>query len=205
VVLPADDDGVLVALADFTLGDDDALVFGLAEDVDEGVDEGVPEAEEEAAAAAVCVAAGLFVQVRCGLGRTDPLVVVGLGVLLLGLLVADGVLVVVGRGLLLGLLLADCVPVVAGLGLLLAPALELAALSLLRLPPDDVAGAAVVWVALLGELLVVCVADELGEADVQEVVAGAGWPGVLAPAGTTTGALLAPSVLPGGFELPVKA
>jgi hypothetical protein len=35
---------------------------------------------------------------------------------------------------------------------------------------------------------------------------GAGWPGVLAPAGTTTGALLATSVpLEEPVELPVKA
>jgi hypothetical protein len=195
-VVPADDDGVLVALAAFALGDDDALVFGLAEDVDEGV----PEAEEEAAAAAVCVELGLLVQVRCGLGRADALVV-GLG-LLLGLLVADEVLVVVG----LGLLPADCVPVAVGLGLLLALALEPAVLSLLRLPPDDVAGAAVVWVALLGELLVVCVADERGEADVHGFVARAVPPGVTTPAGVGAGALLATSVLLEELgELPVKA
>jgi hypothetical protein len=201
VVLPADDDGVLVT---FALGDDDALVFGLAEDVDEGLDEAVPDADEEAADAAVCVEAGLLVQVRCGLGRTDPLVVVGLG-LLLGLLVADGVPVVVGLGLLLGLLLADGVPVVVGLGLLLASALELAVLSLLRLALDDVAGAVVVLVALLDEVLVVCVADESGEADVQDV-RGEDPPVMLAPAGVGTGALLWAAVLPAELaELPVKA
>jgi hypothetical protein len=205
VVLPADDDGVLVALA-FTLGDDDALVFGLAEDVDEGLDEGVPEAEEEAAAAAVCVGVGLFVQVRCELAGTGPLVVVGLGVLLLGLLVADGVLVVVGLGLLLALALADCVPVVVGLGLLLAPAPEPAVLSLLRLPPDDVAGAVVVWVALFGELLVVCVADECADGDVQGAGVGGGTPRMLGPAGAGAGELLTTSVLPEDFvEPPVKA
>jgi hypothetical protein len=202
VVLPADEDGVLAA---FALGDDDALVFGLAEDVDEGLDEGVLEAEEEAAAAAVCVEVGLLVQVRCELAGTGPLVVVGLG-LLLGLLVADGVLVLVVLGLLLGLLLDDGVPVVVGLGLLLAPALEPAVLSLLWLPLDDVAGAVVVWVALVGELLVVCVADESGEADVQGVVPGGCTPGMLAPAGVGTGALLATSVPPVELaELPVKA
>jgi hypothetical protein len=224
LVLPVDDDGVLVALVTFALGDDDALVFGLDEDVDEGLDEdvdegldeavdegldeAVPEADEEAAATAVCVAAGLLVLAQgCGLAGTGPLVVVGLG-LLLGLLVADGVLVVVEVGLgLLGVLVADGVPVVVevGLGLLLAPALELAVLSLLLLPPDDVAGAVVVWVALLGELLVVRAADECAEADVQAVV-GAGTPVTLLALGVSTGALLAPSVLPGGFpEPPVKA
>jgi hypothetical protein len=200
LVFPAVDDGVLVA---FALGDDDALVFGLAEDVDEGLDEGVPEVDEEAADAVVCVEVGLGVQVECGLGA-GLWVVVGLG--LLGLLVADGVLVVVGLGLLLGLLVADGVPVVVGLGLLLAPALELGVVPLLRLPLDDVAGAVVVWVVLLGELLVVRVADESGEADVHDVVPGPGTPVTLAPAGVGAGALLATSVLPEGLaELPVKA
>jgi hypothetical protein len=203
VVLPADDDGVLVALVAFALADDDALVFGLAEDVAEGLDEGVPEADVAAAEAAACAEAGLVVQFGCRLGRTDPLVVVGLG-LLLGVWVADGLLV--GLGLLLGLLLADCVPVVVGLGLLLALALELAVLSLLWLPLDDVAGAVVAWVALLGEVLVVCVADGRAEDDVQDVAAGTGTPVTLAPPGEGAGVLLELSVplvpLP---ELPLKA
>jgi hypothetical protein len=206
VVLPVDDDGVLVT---FGLGDDDALVFGLAEDVDEGLDEAVPEADEEAAAAPECVAVavGLLEQLGCGPGWTDRLVVVGLG-LLLGLLVADGVLVVLGLEVLLEVLVADGVPVVVevGLGLLLAPALELAVLSLLWLPPDDVAGAVVVWVALLGEVPVVCVPDGCAEDGAQAVVTR---PGTLlrpAPLDVRTGALPAPSVLLEGFaELPVMA
>jgi hypothetical protein len=207
VVLPVDDDGVLVALVTFALGDDDALVFGLAEDVDEGLDEAVPEADEEAAATAVCVEAGLLVLAQRGRGLdgTGPLVV-GLG-LLLGLLVADGVLVVVGLEVLLGELVDDGVPVVVevGLGLLLAPALEFAVLPLLWLPPGDVAGEVAAWVALLGELLVVRVADVCAEADVQAVV-GAGTPVTLPAPGEGAGELLADSALGEGFaELPVMA
>jgi hypothetical protein len=206
--LPVDDDGVLVAVVTFALGDGDALIFGLAEDVDEGLDEAVPEADEEAAATAVCVEGGLLVlaQLGCGLDGTGPLVVVGLG-LLLGLLVADGVLVVVGLEVLLGELVDDGVPVVVevGLGLLLAPALEFAVLPLLWLPPGDVAGAVAAWVALLGELLVVRVADVCAEADVQAVV-GAGTPVTLPAPGEGAGELLSGSALGEGFpELPVMA
>jgi hypothetical protein len=200
VALPADDDDELAALVAVALGDDDALFVGVVEADEEAED-------EEDADAAGCVAAGL-VQVACGLGRPDPVDgTVPLG-LLLGLVVGDAVPVVVGLGLLLGLAAAVGVLVVVevGLGLLLAPALELAVLSLLWLPLDDVAGAVVAWLALLGELLVLSVVDELGEDDPQDDVEGARTPGMLAPPGVGTGALLAPSVPLLPAELPsVKA
>jgi hypothetical protein len=160
--LPVDDDGVLVALA---LGEDDALILGL----DDGLDEDVPEAEEEVADAGACVGVWLVLQLGCAAGVLLS-GTVGLG-LLLGLPLADGVPVVVGLGL--GLLLADGVLVVVevGLGLLLAPALELAVL--LWLPLDEVAGAVVVRVAVLGELVVLCVADGCAEDDAQAVVPAA--------------------------------
>jgi hypothetical protein len=212
VALPADDDDELAPLVAVALGDDDALFLGVAEDVpeaDEEAEEEADEEEEEDAGAAGCVAVGL-VQLACGLGSTGPLGgTVPLG-LLLGLVVADGVPVVVGLGLLLGLAVADGVPVVVevGLGPLLAPALELAVLPLLWLPPDDVAGAVVAWVAVLGELLVLCVADGLAEDDPQAVVREGAKPGMLAPPGVGAGALLWTSVPPAplaGLLLLVKA
>jgi hypothetical protein len=209
VALPADDDDELAALVAVALGDEDALSLGVAEDVP-GADEEAEEeeeADEEDADAAGCVAVEL-VQLACGLGSTDPVGgTVPLG-LLLGLVVADGV-PVGGLGLLLGLAVADGVPVVVevGLGLLLAPALELAVLSLLWLPLDDVAGAVVAWLALLGELLVLCVADGLAEDDPQAVVPEGAKPGMLAPPGVGAGALLWASVPPAPFAglLLVKA
>jgi hypothetical protein len=214
-VLPADADGVLPALVAVALDEDDALFFGLGDGVDEDLPEAAEEddeddeedeeteaeadddADEEAededdeedAAGAVACAADWLPQVGCGLGGTVLLGgAVELG-LLLGSSLPDDVSVGVDVGL--GLPLADCVPVVVGLGLALE--LELAVLPLLWLPLGDVAGALVVWVDLLGELVVLCDADGCAEGDVQAVV--------LAP-GTTTGKLDEPPPgVPGGALL----
>jgi hypothetical protein len=208
LVLPVGDAGVLVTLVTFALGEDDALFAGLAEDEDEDVpeadeegEEAEEDVEEEAADTAACVGVWLA-QLGCGVGEG---VVLGDTVeleLLLGSPLDDCVPVVVG----LGLVVDDGVPVVVGLGLglLLAPALALVVLPLLWLEPDEVAGAAVVWVDLLGEPVVLCVADGRAEDEAQDVVLAAACgldPLVEPPPGEGAGALLAPFALPPGGEL----
>jgi hypothetical protein len=210
LVLPVGDAGVLVTLGTFALGEDDALFAGLAEDEDEDVpeadEEGEEDVEEEAADTAACVGVWLA-QLGCGVGEG---VVLGDTVeleLLLGSPLDDCVPVVVGLGLVVG----DGVPVVVGLGLglLLAPALALVVLPLLWLEPDEVAGAAVVWVDLLGEPVVLCVADGCAEDDAQDVVLAAACgldPLAEPPAGEGAGVLPAPFVAVGLLVLPlVKA
>ena len=193
---PVDDVGVLVALVTFAFGEDDALFVGVAVDEDEDeADEEADEADEEAADTASCVGVWLA-QLGCEVAETVLLGnVVELGSLL-GSSLGDDVPVVVG----LGLLLDDGVPVVVGLGLglLLAPVLEVAVPPLLWLEPDEVAGAGVVWVDLLGEPVVLRVADGCAE-DEDEAQAvglptgcGLGLPGEVL--GASGGALLWPLV-----------
>jgi hypothetical protein len=196
-VPPVDDAGVLVTFVTFALGEDDVPFVG----VDEDVPEADEEAEEEAADTAACVGVWLA-QLGCGVGEGVVLGDVVELELLLGSPLDDGVPVVVG----LGLVVDDGVPVVVGLGLglLLAPALELVVLPLLWPEPDEVAGAGVVWVDLLGEPVVLCVADGCAEDEAQDVVLAAACglePLGEPPPGEGAGALLAPFVLPLGAEL----
>jgi hypothetical protein len=176
-------------VVDFALADDDGLFVG----VDEAVDTwACAEAEFEQLGRAVSwplffadlLGLGLVLEDVVGVADTEP---PGL---------ALGVTLPLG----LGLALPD--------GLVLA----LAVLPLLVLPLEDVAGAVVVAVVLLGELLLVGVADGRVDSDGQALDEG----------GTTTAALLAgtppvaegvgeielpwPSVLGGPLEeLPVMA
>ncbi len=92
------------------------------------------------------------------------------------------------------------------LGLTEGLELGLVVLALLWLPLDDVAGAAVVWVAPLGGLVLVCVADGCVDDDGQAVgvVCTATPAGVVGPvpssAGEGTGVLPLPSVAPAPLE-----
>jgi hypothetical protein len=153
VVLPVDDDGFDEAdLLAFALADDEALFLGVAVALAEA--EVLAEAELEVEAAATCVGAEL-VQVAFGVGwivflLVPPEVRLGLG---LGLGDAGGVVV----GLLLGLGLE--LVLALGLVLPLAEALALVVPPLLWLPLDDVAGAVVLTVLLLGGLVFVSVTD----------------------------------------------
>ncbi len=71
------------------------------------------------------------------------------------------------------------------LGLAEGLELGLVALPLLWLPLDDVAGAVVVWVAVLGGLVLVCVAGGCVDGDGQAVgVVCAATPGAVAGPGT---------------------
>jgi hypothetical protein len=157
--------GVLALVLDFALGDDDGLRVGLDEDLAAAVDTWP------------CPGAGL-VQLGLGVGwmlfLADP---VELGLALL-LALDDVVGVTDGEppGLALGVSLA------LGLTLALPDALELAlaAPPLLVLPLEDVAGAVVVAVVLLGGLLLVGVTDGCVDGDAQALREG----------GTTAAALL---------------
>ena len=159
------------------------------------------DAEEEAVDAATCVDAGV-VQVGFGVAPTPllpgPAELVLVLVLWVGLAGGVEVAVEVPLGSGLGLRLT------LGLVLGLAEGLELGlvVLPLLWLPLDDVAGAVVVWVAALGGLVLVCVADGCVDGDGQGVgVICAATPGaVVGPvpcaAGVGTGVLPLPSVAP---------
>jgi len=147
--------GVLALVLDFALGDDDGLCVGLDEDLAAAVDTGP------------CPGAGL-VQLGLGVGWSlflaDP---VELGLALL-LALDDVVGVTDGEppGLALGVSL--------GLTLALPDGLELALAvpPLLVLPLEDVAGAVVVAVVLLGGLLLVGVTDGCVDGDAQALSEG---------------------------------
>ena len=148
---------VLAFAVDFALADDDGLFVGLDEDLVAAVDTW-PRVGAE------------LVQLGLGVGWTlflaDPL---ELG--LAPVLALEDVVGVVGTeppGLALGVTLS------LGLALALPDALELAlaVLPLLVLPLEDVAGAVVVAVVLLGELLVVDVTDECVDGDAQALREG---------------------------------
>ncbi len=145
---------MLAFAEDFALADDDGLFVGV----------GVDEALAEAADTWPRVGAEL-VQLGLAVGWTFFLAdLLGFGVAPL-LALEDGVGVVGAEppGLALGVTLT------LGLALALPDALELAlaVLPLLVLPLEDLAGAVVVAVVLLGELLVVDVTDECVDGDPQ--------------------------------------
>jgi hypothetical protein len=172
--------GVPALVLGFALGDDDGLCVGLNEDLAAAVDTWP------------CPGAGL-VQLGLGVGLTlflaDP---VELGLALL-LALDDVVGVTDGEppGLALGVSL--------GLTLALSDGLELAlgVLPLLVLPLEDVAGAVVVAVVLLGGLLLVGVTDGCVDGDAQALREG----------GTTAAALLdgAPPATEGAGVTPEAA
>jgi len=161
-MLPVVDDDELDesdALADalafvlaFALADDDGLLVGLDEDLVAAADPW-PRVGAE------------LVQLGLGVGWTlflaDPLEL-GLAPLL-ALEDVVGVAVEVPPGLALGVMLTP------GLALALVDALapELVVLPLLWPPLDDVAGAAAVWVTLLGELLLLSATAGCVDGDVQ--------------------------------------
>ncbi len=137
----------------------DPLFLGLAEDEDlaeaeEDAEDAEEEAEEDAVDAAACVGAG--VQVGFVVAPTPLLPGPAELVLVLEVGLAGGVEVAVevplGSGVGLRLALGLVLGLVEGLEL------GLVVLPLLWLPLDDVAGAVVVWVAVLGGLVLVCVA-----------------------------------------------
>ena len=103
-----------------------------------------------------------------------------------------------GSGLGLRLTLGLVLGLVLGLAEGLEP--ELAVLSLLWLPLDDAAGAVVVWVALVAELVPVCVADEDVEDGEQDVLGAGSTTGFLdaSSAGVGAGVLPWPSAVPPG-------
>jgi hypothetical protein len=148
----------MLPVVDDALAESDALAF--AEDFAladcDGLFVGVDEALAEAADTWPCVGAEL-VQLGLAVGWTLFLAdLLGLG--LAPLLALEDVVGVVGAeppGLVLGVMLP------LGLALALPDALELAlgVLPLLVLPLEDVAGAVVATVVLLGELLLVAVTD----------------------------------------------
>ena len=145
----------LAFVLDFALADDDGLFLGVDEDLLAAVDTWPSGAE--------------LVQVGLGVGWTlflaDPLELGLAPVLALEDVV--GVAVTEPPGLALGVTLP------LGLALALPDALELAlALPLLVLPLDDVAGAVVVAVVLIGELLLVGVADACVDGDGQALCEG---------------------------------
>ena len=160
-MLPVVDDvltefDALAFVLDFALADDDGLFLGVDEDLLAAVDTWPRGAE--------------LVQLGLGVGWTlflaDPL---ELG--LAPVLALEDVVGVAGAeppGLALGVTLP------LGLALALPDALELALamLPLLVLPLEDVAGAVVVAVVLLGELLVVAVTDECVDGDPQALREG---------------------------------
>ncbi len=195
--------------------------LGLAEDVDDDVadaeeeaeddaeDEAEEDADEAAVDAATCVADGV-VQVGSGVGPTPPvpgpggsgLVLLGLG---LGL--SDGVSVAVEVPLRLGLGLGLELTLELALALAEVLGLGLEVLWMLWLPLDDVAGAVVVSVVVLGELELelVWLADACVDGDVHKVgVVCADTPDVVGPvpsaAGVGAGLLPLPSVAPGLLE-----
>ncbi len=148
---------MLAFAVDFALADDDGLFVGLDEDLVAAVDTW-PRVGAE------------FVQLGLAVGWTlflaDPL---ELG--LAPVLALEDVVGVAGSeppGLALGVTLP------LGLALALPDALELAlaVLPLLVLPLEDVAGAVVVAVVLLGELLLVGVTDECVDGDAQALREG---------------------------------
>jgi len=156
---------VLPLVADFVLADDDGLFAGLDEELVAAVDTG-PRVGAELVQFGLAVGWPLFLADLLGLG------------LALGLALEDvvGVADPEPPGLALGVTLT------LGLGLALdALELALAVPPLLVLPLEDVAGAVVVAVVLLGELLLVGVADACVDGDGQALNEG----------GTTPPALLA--------------
>jgi hypothetical protein len=160
-MLPAVDDepdesdalaDVLAFTVDFALADDDGLFVGLDEDLVAAADTWPP----------VGPAFGqLGLAVGWALFLADPLEL-GLAPLL-ALEDVVGVAVEVPPGLALGVMLTP------GLALALVDALapELVVLPLLWPPLDDVAGAAAVWVTLLGELLLLSATAGCVDGDVQ--------------------------------------
>jgi len=161
----------MLPVVDDALAESDALAF--AEDFAladcDGLFVGVDEALAEAADTWPCVGAEL-VQLGLAVGWTLFLAdLLGLG--LAPLLALEDVVGVVGAeppGLALGVSLP------LGLALALPDALELAlgVLPLLVLPLEDVAGAVVATVVLLGELLLVAVTDECVDGDPQTLREG---------------------------------
>jgi hypothetical protein len=165
-------------VVDFALGDDDALFVGVDEDLVAAVDTW-PRVGAEVVQFGLAVGWMLFLADLLGLGLALDDVV--------------GVADPEPPGLALGVKLP------LGLGLALPDALELALAvpPLLVLPLEDVAGAVVVAVVLLGELLLVGVADGCVDGDAQ----------ALGDGGTTTAALLAgaPPVTEGAGVTPEAA
>jgi hypothetical protein len=165
---PDDDDGfdaagVLADVVALALTDDDPLLRGLAEDMDDDLADGEEEdaeeeagddAEEAAVDAATCVVAGV-VQVGFGVAPTPFLPGPAESVLVLWVGLAGGVVVAVDvlLGVTLGLRLGLVLGLTEGLalGLVVLPLL-------LWLPLGDVAGVVAVWVALPGGLVLVCAA-----------------------------------------------
>ncbi|MGH3227724.1 MAG: hypothetical protein ACRDOA_03955 [Streptosporangiaceae bacterium] len=148
----------------FALADDDGLFVGLDEDLVAVVDTW-PRDGAELEQLGLAVGWALFLADLLGLG-------LGLA-LVLGLEDVVGVADTEPPGLALGVPLP--------LGLALADALELApaVLSLLVLPLEDAAGAVVVAVVLLGELLLVGVTDGCVDGDAQALVEGCAAPAAL--------------------------
>jgi hypothetical protein len=157
----------VLPVVDDALDESDAVAFALADD--EGLFVGLDEALVEAADTWPRVGVELG-QLELGVGWTLFLAdLLGLG--LAPLLALEDVVGVAGAeppGLALGVTLP------LGLALALPDALELAfaVLPLLVLPLEDVAGAVVVAVVLLGELLLVGVADGCADGDVQPLSEG---------------------------------
>jgi hypothetical protein len=139
----------------FALADDDGLLVGLDEDLVAAAD-AWPRAGAGLEQLGLAVGWALFLADLLGLGLAP----------VLALEDVMGVADTEPPGLALGVTLP--------LGLALADALELAlaVLSLLVLPLDDVAGAVVVVVAPLGELLLVGVTDGRADGDAQALVEG---------------------------------
>jgi hypothetical protein len=143
---------VLAFVLDFALADDDGLFVGVGEDLVAAGDTWLRVGAE-------------FVQLGLAVGWTlflaDPLELGRAPVLALEDVV--GVACAEPAGVALGVTLR------LGLALALPDALELAlvVLPLLVLPLEDVAGAVVVAVVVLGELLVVAVTDECVDSDPQ--------------------------------------
>jgi hypothetical protein len=213
---PADDDdgfdaaGVLVDVVALALAPV-PVFLGLAEDEDlaeaeedaedaeeeaeEDAEEEAEEAEEDAVDAAACVVAG----VQVGFVVASTPLLPGPAELVLVLVLARGVEVAVEVPLGSGLGLRLALGLV--LGLVLGLAEGLVVLPLLWLPLDDVAGAVVVWVAVLGGLVLICVTGGCVDRDGQTVgvISGASPPGavlgpVSSPAGDGSGLLPLPSV-----------
>jgi hypothetical protein len=199
-VLPLVDDALdesdaLTFGLDFAVGDDDGLFVGLDEALVEAVDTWSRGAE--------------FVQLGLAVGWT-PFVADLLGLGLAPVLALEDVVGVAGAeppGLALGVTL----PLGLALALPDAPELALAVLPLLVLPLEDVAGAVVVAVVLLGELLLVGVTDGCVDGDGQALREGcrttAGLLDGTLPAAGGVGEIVPwPSWTPGPLEeLPVMA